>query len=95
MEMNESIEEWTIGNTKFHRSTDLLSSPHRYRIHCQCRRNELCIGEFRRDKNHKLLSMVLLRLLVDGTAIANEERDEMEARQVIDCAIASVVLMDK
>ena len=39
--------------------------------------------------------MVLLRLLVDGTAIANEERDEMEARQVIDCAIASVVLMDK
>ena len=51
--------------------------------------------KFREENNHKLLSLVIARLLVDGKATCNEDNDEMEARQLVDRTIAFELLRDQ
>ena len=96
MEANTSISEITVKEEQFHKTTtttELLSSPNKYRIFCQCRRNEIQVETLRKNENLSVLPLVLARLLQsDGTPKDDEERSEMEARLLVDRTIAFEML---
>ena len=95
MEANNSISELKVEHTQFHKTTNLLSSPNKYRIRCQCRRNKLKIQSLQTDKNMSLLPLVLARLLSsDGRSADDEERSEIEARLSVGRTFVFEILKD-
>ena len=98
MEANTSISEITVKEEQFHKTTtttELLSSPNKYRIFCQCRRNEIQVETLRKNENLSVLPLVLARLLQsDGTPKDDEERSEMEGRLLVDRTVAFERLKD-
>ena len=95
MEANKFILEVEAGNDWYHKMSTLLSTPNKYRIRCQCRRNEIQVETLRKDENLSLLPLVLARLLsLDDRPAEDEERSEIEARQLVDLTIAFEMLQD-
>ena len=95
IEANKSISEVTVEDEQFHKMTKLLSTPNKYRIRCQCRRNEIQVHTLRKDKNLSLLPLVLARLLPMNESSTDEyERRHIEARQLVDRTIAFEMLKD-
>ena len=95
MEANNSISELKAGRVQFHKMTDLLSSPNKYRIRCQCRRNEIQVRMVGKDQNLSLLPLSLARLLLSGDTPGDDmERREIEARLLVDRTIAFEILKD-
>ena len=93
METNDCIVELTMGKTQFHRATHLLFLPNRYRIRCQCRRNEVEMSRFRTDSTQHLVPLVLSKLLTEECSPA-DDRHEVEARQMVDRSLAFELMKD-
>ena len=95
MESNNSIAELEVQDVQFHKMTNLLFQPNTYRIRCQCRRNEIQVHTLRKPENLSLLPLVLAKLLPSGDRPADdEERQKMEAHQLVDRTIAFELLKD-
>ena len=95
MEANNSILELLVGHVEFHTTTDLLSSPNKYRIRCQCRRNQIQVHTLRKPENLSLLPLALARLLpLDDRPTDDEERRIIEARQLVGRTIVFEMLQD-
>ena len=95
MEANNSISELEIDGVQFHKVINLLETPNAYRIRCQCRRNEIQVQSLRRDENLSLLPLVLSRLLSSDERPTDEnERREIEARQLVDRTVAFEILRE-
>ena len=95
MEANHSIAELEVQDVQFHKMTNLLFQPNTYRIRCQCRRNEIQVHTLRKPENLSLLPLVLAKLLPSGDRPADdEERQKMEAHQLVDRTIAFELLKD-
>ena len=95
MEANNSISEIQVGRERFDTMTNLLPSRNKYRIRCQCRRNEIQVHTLRKNENLNLLPLVLTKLLPsDDTPADENERRKIEARQLVDRTIAYEVLKD-
>ena len=95
MEANNSISELEIDGVQFHKVINLLETPNAYRIRCQCRRNEIQVQSLRRDENLSLLPFVLSRLLSSDERPTDEnERREIEARQLVDRTVAFEILRE-
>ena len=95
MEANNSISEIQVGRERFDTMTNLLPSRNKYRIRCQCRRNEIQVHTLRKNENLNLLPLVLAKLLPsDDTPADENERRKIEARQLVDRTIAYEVLKD-
>ena len=95
MEANNSISELGVGHEQFHTTTNLLSSPNKYRICCQLRRNKLKVLSLQKGENLILLPLVLARLLSpDDTHEDDEERSDIEARLSVGRTIVFEILKD-
>ena len=95
MVANNSILELNVDGVHFHTTTNLLASPNTYRIRCQCRRNEIKVRTLRTNENPSLLPFVLAKLLsLDDTPTDENERQKIEARQLVDRTIAFEMLKD-
>ena len=95
MEANKSISELQVGRVVVDTTTNLLSSPNKYRIRCQCRRNEIQVETLRKNENLNMLPLVFARLLLsDDRPEDDEERQKIDARQLVDRTIAFEMLKD-
>ena len=96
MEANNSIAEIKAGREEFNNTTtNLLSSPNKYRIRCQLRRNEIQVHTLRKNENLSLLPLVLARLLSSEDRPTNEkERSEIEASLLVGRTIVFEMLKD-
>ena len=95
MEANNSISELKAGLQRFDTTTNLWTRPNRYRIRCQCRRNEIQVHMLRKAENLSLLPSTLARLLsLDDRPADDEECQKIEARQLVDRTIAYEMLKD-
>ena len=96
MEANNSISELKAGREEFNNTTtNLLSSPNKYRIRCQLRRNEIQVHTLRKNENLSLLPLVLARLLSSEDRPTNEkERSEIEASLLVGRTIVFEMLKD-
>ena len=95
IEANHSISEVQVEYDAFHKMTNLWPSPNKYRIRCQCRRNEIQVQTFRKAENLSLLPLVLARLLLlDDRPADYRERRKIEASQLVDRTIAFEMLKD-
>ena len=95
MEANNSISELKVEHTQFHKTTNLLSSPNKYRIRCQLWRNKLKVQSLQKDENLNVLPLVLARLLPSEDRPTNEqERSEIEARLLVGRTFVFEILKD-
>ena len=96
LEANNSISELELGCSWSYTMSDLLFSPNKYRIRCQCRRNEVQVQTLRKGENLSLLPLVLAGLLSwDDTPTGYVEEDcEIEARQLVDRTVAYEILKE-
>ena len=95
MEANKSISELQVGRVVVDTTTNLLSSPNKYRIRCQCRRNQIQVHTLRKPENLSLLPLALARLLpLDDRPTDDEERRIIEARQLVGRTIVFEMLQD-